>query len=121
MSSASSNPSLGSILRENAFLISMYVLGAALASVLWWPLAPIYLVVGLAAVGLYAVWVCPHCPHYAAATCPAGYPQLLRRRLEVRDGSDFARQFRPGTMLLYPTWFAPPIVGVVALVRAWSW
>lgn len=120
-SSAPVRPSLGSILRENALLISMQALGAALASVLWWPLAPIYLAVGLVGVGLYTVWVCPHCPHYALATCPAGYPLILRRRLEVREGTDFAPQFRRGTMLLYPTWFVPPSVGIVALVRAWSW
>jgi hypothetical protein len=120
-SSTPVKPSLGSVLRENALLISMHVLGAALASVLWWPLAPIYLGFGLVAVGLYTVWVCPHCPHYAVATCPAGYPHVLRRRVEAREGTGFARQFRRGTILLCFAWFIPPILGVVALVRAWSW
>jgi hypothetical protein len=114
-------PSPGAMLRENALLIALHVLGAVLVSALWWPLAPIYLGVGLAAVGLYAVRVCPHCLHYAAATCPAGYPLLSGRHLAAREGPDFAQQFRRGTMLLYPTWFVPPIVGVMVLVRAWSW
>jgi hypothetical protein len=82
-------------------------------------LSPIYLAVGLAAVGLYTVSVCPHCPHDAATACPSGYPHRLRRP-KKRGSTDFARQFRRGTMLLYPTWFVPPIAGVVALVRAWS-
>ena len=120
-SRAPAKTSLGSILRENALLIAMHGLGAALVSVLWWPLAPIYLALGLLAIGLYTLWVCPHCAHYVAATCPAGYPHLMRRRVEEREGSDFAQRFRRGTLLLYPTWFAPPVIGVAALVRAWSW
>jgi hypothetical protein len=114
-------PSCGSILRENAPLLAMQALGAVLVSVLWWPLALTYLAYGLAAVTLYAVWVCPYCPHYAAATCPAGYPLIWGRRSETREDRNFAGQFRRGTTLLYPAWFAPPLVGLVSLFQAWSW
>ena len=109
------------VLRENAILILMYLLGAALLFLLWWPLGLIYLVYCALSNFLYMARVCPYCGHYAAGTCPAGFDWLSGQRYKPREGLDFMSQFRRWSIALYPGWFLPPIIGTCLIFREWSW
>jgi hypothetical protein len=109
------------ILRENALQIIMYLLGAALTSLLWPPLAILYLVYAAFSNVLYMAWVCPYCGHYAPGTCPAGFHILSARRFKPKPGKTFAGEFRRNLWVMIPGWFVPPIAAVYLLVTGFSW
>ena len=86
--------SLSSVLQENASLIIMYLLGTILVARVWWPLGWLYLAYCVLSNVLYMAWVCPYCPHYAAATCCAGYYLLSTRRFRAKENAvKVKRQF----------------------------
>ena len=113
--------SLRSILRENAALAAMYVLGIVITTLLWWPLGLIYLGYALFSNLLYISRVCAYCAHYGTATCPAGYHLFFGGRFRRKEGRDFAGQFKRNVIVLYPGWFVPPIVGFYILHEGFSW
>ena len=113
--------SLRSVLRENAALAIMYALGTILVALLWWPLGLIYLGYCLLSNVLYMAWICPYCPHYIAATCPAGYQRISGGRFQARAGKTFSGQFRYGVIMLFPGWSVPPVVGLYLLVTNFTW
>jgi hypothetical protein len=94
------------ILRENALQLFMYILGAVLTGLFWWPLALIYLA---------------YCAHYQLGTCPAGFHILSARRFEPKAGRTFSREFRRNVIVMVPGWFLPPIVGLTLLISSFSW
>ena len=107
------------ILRQNALQVLMYILGAALCVLLWWPLAVIYLVYAVLSNVLYMAWVCPYCGHYSLGTCPAGLDILsvgasTRARVHVCRISPKCGRNDPRLVL-------PPIVGLYLLVMGFSW
>lgn len=112
---------MSSTIRENAALVGMYLLGAILVSLLWWPGGLIYLAYGIASNILHMAWVCPYCAHYAAGTCPAGYHLFFGGRFRPQPGKTFRGQFNRGVIVLAPGWFVPPLVGGYALVTGFSW
>jgi hypothetical protein len=109
------------ILCENALQIVLYILGAILAGLLWWPLAPLYLAACVLSNVLYMAWVCPYCGHYLRGTCPAGFDILSGRRFKAELGKTFAGQFRKNVYVMVPGWVVPPIVGIILLVGQFSW
>ena len=113
--------SLSSVLRENASLIIMYLLGMILVARVWWPLGWLYLAYCVLSNVLYMAWVCPYCPHYTAATCRAGYHLLSARRFRAKAGRTFGEQFGRNVIVLFPGWFVPPVVGMYLLVTGFSW
>ncbi len=121
MSTSVSNLSLWSVLRENAALILMYVLGAILAALLWWSLALVYVGYCILSNVLYMAWICPYCPHYAAGTCPAGYHIISQQRFKPAAGKAFAGQFNLGVMMLAPGWFLPSVIGLYLVFARFSW
>jgi hypothetical protein len=110
-----------SILRENALQIIMYILGAALMGLAWWPLAVIYLALAVATNIFYMYWVCPYCGHYALGTCAAGFDLLSGRRFKAQMNRTFRGQFRLGTVVVGLGWFLPPLAALVLLLVRFSW
>jgi hypothetical protein len=109
------------ILRENAYQIVMYILGAVLIGWLWPPLAPVYLAYCVASNVMYMAWVCPYCGHYSLGTCRAGFHILSGRRFKPQLGKTFARQFRHNVYVIAPGWFLPPIAALYLLATGFSW
>ncbi|KAF0106430.1 MAG: hypothetical protein FD146_2601 [Anaerolineaceae bacterium] len=109
------------ILRENALQLIMYVLGAALMGLAWWPLAILYLALAAATNIFYMYWVCPYCGHYALGACAAGFDLLSGRRFRARLGRTFRGQFRLGTVVVGLGWFLPPLAALVLLIVRFSW
>jgi hypothetical protein len=105
------------MLRENASLAIMYLLGTISVALLWRPLEWHYLAYCLLSNVLYMAWVCPYCPHYTAATCRAGYHLLSARRFQAKQGRTFSRQFGRNVTVLFPGWFVPPVTDSFAVDR----
>ena len=108
-------------LRENAALLLMYALGAALAGLLWLPLGLLYIAYAVLANIIYMAWVCPYCQHYARGDCPAGYDLLSGRRFQARLGKTYRGQFLRGVLVLAGGWFLPPLIGAALSIRDFSW
>lgn len=115
------NVTLGYILRENAWQLLMYLLGALLMGLLWPPLVGLYLALAVLGNLFYMYWVCPYCGHYALGTCPAAFDVLSGRRFRPLPGRTFRRQFTLGTIVLAPGWFLPPLAALPLLLRGFSW
>jgi hypothetical protein len=113
--------SLLSILRENAALIIMYVLGTWLVAPLGWLFALLYLGYAVLSNALYMAWVCPYCPHYPLGTCPAGFHILSGGRFKAKAGRKYSQEFKRNVAVLFPGWFAPPILGLYWLLTGFSW
>jgi hypothetical protein len=110
------------ILRENALQIVLYILGAVLAGLAWWPLALIYLAYCVLSNVLYMAWVCPYCGHYRLATCPAGFDILSGRRFKMQPGKTFGTEFRRNVYVMVPGWFLPPLAGLyLPFFTGFSW
>jgi hypothetical protein len=110
-----------SILRENAVLLLMYLLGA----VLFWLIQPVfalaYLGYAIFSNALFMAWVCPCCPHYSLATCPAGFHILSGGIFKRKTGWTYQGQFRKGVLVIGLGWFLPPSAALYILVRDFSW
>jgi hypothetical protein len=107
-----------SILRENAIQLLMYLIGAVITALLWWPLGLIYATLAIGTNIFYMYWVCPYCGHYALGTCPAGFDLLSGRRFRARLGRTFGGQFRLGTLAVGTGWFLGLLV-VFCVVAFW--
>ena len=83
--------------------------------------AALYVAYGVAGAFWIMLFVCPFCHFYDTRLCPCGYGQIAVHLRPKRDGSLFARQFRRHIPVIVPLWFIPVIVGVVAMVRSFSW
>lgn len=113
--------SIGSILRENALQLLMYLLGIALTAMIGWLLAVLYILLAIGSNIFYMYWVCPYCGHYAPGTCRAGFDLLSGQRFRRRGNRTFGGQFRLGTIVVGSGWFVPPIAAIYLLVTDFSW
>ncbi|MBN2388244.1 MAG: hypothetical protein JXB85_14600 [Anaerolineales bacterium] len=109
------------LVRENAFQIVMYIVGAVIIGLVWWPLAAIYLAYCILSNVLFMAWVCPYCGHYSLGTCASGFHILSGRRFKAKLGTTFARQFRRNVSWMALGWFLPPIAGIYLLIVDFSW
>jgi len=100
--------------------VALYILGAILSAFVWCPLGLIYLGYCWSSVVLYMALVCPYCYHHEARTCPAGYHHISKRFFSPRKGGDFGTQFKY-TVVMYPGWALPPVLGVYLLITEFSW
>jgi len=117
----SRDQSLWSVLRENAALIGMYLLGTILFAFVRWPLGVIYAGYCTFSVVLYMAMMCPYCPHHSARTCPAGYHHISAQFFQPKEGRHFADQFRRVTVAMVPGWGLPPVVGLYLFITDFSW
>jgi hypothetical protein len=109
------------ILRENSLQICMYILGAVLVGLAWWPLGLVYLAYSLFSNYLYMAWICPYCGHYLLGTCAAGFDLLSGKRFRPIPGRSFGSEFRRKAWVLYPGWFLPPVAGLYLLISHFTW
>jgi signal transduction histidine kinase len=111
--------SLRIVLRENAKLVVLYGLGAAVVGVLWWPLALVYLGYCALSIILFIALICPYCRNYHTRSCPNAYHLLYI--FKPKKGRKFADQFNRCVYVTFPAWFVPPVVGLYLLVADFSW
>ena len=109
------------VLRENAWQIVMYVLGAILMGLAWWPLSIAYLLLAVVSNVFYMYWVCPYCGHYQLSTCPAGFDVISGKRYKAQLGRTFRGQFSLGTIAMAPGWFLPPVAALYLLITSFTW
>jgi hypothetical protein len=104
------------VVAETAALAAMYVLGLAVAWLVWPPLSLLYLAVILASNLLFMARICPYCRHVEAMNCHSGYHHVARLFRPQADRT-FARQFQRNVAVMYPVWGLPPLLGIYGIAR----
>ncbi|MHC4623472.1 MAG: hypothetical protein ACYS4W_06170 [Planctomycetota bacterium] len=112
---------------NNLPYVAMTLLGSAIfvlafAQSVWaWLAGVAYLLYGAAGALWIMIFVCPYCHFWNSAACPCGYGKIAAGLREKRDGDRFREKFRTHIPVIVPLWIIPALVGVVAVVRSFSW
>lgn len=106
------------------------VLFLSISVQLWrWVATAAYLIYGVTGVFWIIVFLCPFCRYYDTRFCPCGYGQIagrLRRELKIENlklqipEDCFDKKFKKHIPVIVPLWFIPILVGVIALIGAFS-
>ena len=108
------------ILLDNIPTATMYLLGAALAWLLWKPLAVLLMLYNLLAIVLFWQRICRYCPHFGTRACICGYGVLAARYFKKAEGGAFRKIFRKNIAVMYPCWFVPFAAGLYLLYAHFS-
>ncbi len=96
---------------DNIPTIGMFLIGAAMLYLIWWPLPVLFLAYAFGSIVLFWKLICPYCNHYATRACPCGYGTVAARFFKRKKG-DFKAVFRRNLSIMYPNWIVPFIAGV---------
>ena len=120
---------------NNLPYIAMIVLGTAvlflsISAPLWrWGAAAVYLIYGVTGALWIILFLCPFCRYYDTRACPCGYGQIaarLCRKSKIENLKSqiledcFDKKFKKHIPVIVPLWFIPVVVGVIALIGAFS-
>jgi hypothetical protein len=108
------------ILLDNIPTAAMFLLGAAIAGMVWWPLAIFMLLYNLSSIVMFWGFICRHCPHFGTQACPCGYGAIAPRYFNKKEGSNFRKIFRKNIAIMYPCWFFPFGAGIYLLCTRFS-
>ena len=111
------------VLLDNIPTMSMFILGAILVWLIWWPLSIIFLIYCVASIVLFWALICPYCHHYASRACPCGYgvmaPKLFRSKRDTSKRT-FREVFRKNISIMFPCWLVPFVAGIYLLFTNYS-
>jgi hypothetical protein len=108
------------ILLDNIPTLSLFILGALLFGILWWPLSIIILGYDSLAVIMFWGLICRHCQHFDTKACPSGYGRVAPRYFNRLGGKNFREVFRKNIVIMIPCWIAPLGVGTYLLLARFS-
>jgi len=108
------------ILLDNIPTLGLFMLGAILAGILWWPLAIIILLYDFLAIVMFWGLICRHCLHFDTKACPCGYGLVAPRYFKKLEGKNFREVFRKNIIIMFPSWFIPLGVGIYLLFARFS-
>jgi hypothetical protein len=112
---------------NNVPYIAMTLLGSAIfvvafAQSMWaWLAGGVYVLYGAVGALWIMLFVCPYCHFWNSTACPCGYGRIAAGLREKRDGDRFREKFRRHIPVIVPLWIIPALVGVVIVVRSFSW
>jgi hypothetical protein len=106
---------------DNGPTILLFVLGAAIMWLIWWPLAILFLAYCAASIVLFWAVICPYCHHFGTKACPCGYGVVARRFFKRKSSGDFRRVFRRNIAIMFPVWIVPLVGGIYLLWTGFSW
>jgi hypothetical protein len=101
---------------ENLPLWSMYLIGAVILGIIWWPLAVIFVELCILSLILHMALICPYCYHYGTNTCPSGYGLVATRMFVPNKGGDFKTMFKRYIAIVFPGWLLPLVGGIYLLI-----
>jgi hypothetical protein len=111
---------LWQVLLDNVPTLSMYILGAIIMGYYSNLLATVYVIYSLLSIVWFWRMICPYCSYYNTRGCPCGYGKISSFFFNKRDSVDFKKVFRRNIIFLFPSWFIPPVFGVMILINSYS-
>ena len=106
---------------DNVPTVVMFVLGAALVWLVWWPLSVVFIAYCCLSIVLFWRLICPYCHHFDTRACPCGYGVIASRLFGRREGPDFRTVFKQRIGIMFPAWIVPFVAGVYLLWTDPSW
>jgi hypothetical protein len=103
------------VLLDNVPTAVLFLLGAVIVGMVWWPLAILMFLYNLSSIVLFWGLICIHCPHFATRACPCGYGTVASRYFKRKEGGNFRRIFKKNIAVMYPCWFVPFGAGIYML------
>jgi hypothetical protein len=111
------------VLLDNVPTVSMFIIGAVLVWLIWWPLSVLFLAYCASSIVLFWALICPHCHHYGSRACPCGYGVMAPRFFESRLGKSdrsFREVFRKNIAIMFPCWIVPFVAGAYLMATAFT-
>jgi hypothetical protein len=108
------------VLLDNIPTAVLFLLGAAIVGITWWPLAIPMMLYNLLSIALFWSRICPYCQHFGTRACPCGYGIIAARYNDKKESSDFGRIFRKNIVIMFPCWFIPLGAGIYLLSSRFS-
>jgi len=108
------------ILLDNVPTLFMFLLGAILLGIVWWPLAIPMLLYDFAAIVMFWGRICPYCQHFETRACPCGYGIIAPKYFKRKEGKNFREVFRKNIIIMFPCWFLPLGAGIYLLYYHYS-
>jgi hypothetical protein len=105
---------------DNVPTAILFVLGAVLVGIVWWPLAVFMMLYNLSSIVLFWGLICRYCPHFGTRACPCGYGTIAARYFSRKGGGNFRKTFRKNIAIMYPCWFIPFGAGIYLLYTRYS-
>ena len=106
---------------DNGPTILLFILGAMMLWLLWWPLAVLFLAYCTASIVLFWAVICPYCHHFGTHACPCGYGAVAPMFFKRQVGGDFRKVFRRNIAIMFPVWIVPLLGGIYILLTTFSW
>jgi hypothetical protein len=108
------------VLLDNMPTAIMFLLGATLAGIVWWPLALLMLIYDLSSIVMFWAFICRYCQHFGTRACPCGYGVVAAKYFGKKEGGNFRKVFRKNISIMYPCWFIPFGTGIYLLYTQYS-
>jgi hypothetical protein len=103
-------------------LLGSAIFVVAFAQWMWaWLAGVAYVLYGAAGALWIMIFVCPYCHFWNSTACPCGYGKIAAGLRQKREGDRFREKFRKHIPVIVPLWIIPALVGVVIVVRSFSW
>jgi hypothetical protein len=108
------------VLLDNIPTAVLFVLGAILVGIVWWPLAILMMIYNLASIILFWALICRYCHHFDTRACPCGYGAIAPKWFSRIAGGNFRKIFRKNIAIMYPCWLFPFVAGLYLLYARYS-
>jgi hypothetical protein len=108
------------VLLDNIPTAILFLLGAALAGIVWRPLAIFMMLYNLSSIILFWSLICRYCRHFGTRACPCGYGVIGARYFSRKEEGNFRKIFRKNIAIMYPCWFIPLGAGIYLLYARFS-
>lgn len=108
------------VLLDNIPTLGLFVLGAILLGILWWPLAILMLLYDFLSIVMFWGLICRHCQHFNTRACPCGYGIIAPKYFQRMEVRSFREVFRKNITIMFPCWFVPLGAGAYLLHAKFS-
>jgi hypothetical protein len=108
------------VLLDNIPTAVLFLLGALMVGMAWWPLAIIMFLYNISAIVMFWGLICRHCPHFDTHACPCGYGAVAPKYFNKKEGGNFRKVFRKNIAIMYPCWLFPFAAGIYLLSTRFS-
>ncbi|MFC2103903.1 hypothetical protein ACFLS4_00955 [Bacteroidota bacterium] len=108
------------VLLDNIPTLTMYILGTIIISLISINYSFVFIFYSLISIIWFWARICPFCHYHGTLACPCGYGVISAKLFAKKEGKSFRTVFKSNIIVLFPSWFIPPIVGIYLLIKNYS-
>ncbi|MFC2151722.1 hypothetical protein ACFLSE_04270 [Bacteroidota bacterium] len=108
------------VLLDNIPTLTMYILGSVIISFVSANYSLVFITYSLVSIIWFWARICPYCHYHGTFGCPCGYGIISSKFFQRKEGFSFRKVFKRNIIVLFPSWFIPPAVGIYLLIKNYS-